>query len=77
MIVWGSTYVVTKAAVREIPPLTLATLRYLVATAVLVSVALARGGLRRLPRPLPIMPLVWMGLTGVTILTVGFKPNLL
>ncbi|MFL5449449.1 MAG: EamA family transporter, partial [Gemmatimonadales bacterium] len=77
MIVWGSTYVVTKAAVREIPPLTLATLRYLVATAVLVSVALARGGLRRLPRPLPLVPLVWMGLTGVTILTVGFNYGLI
>jgi drug/metabolite transporter (DMT)-like permease len=30
MIVWGSTFVVTKAAMQEIPPLTLAMLRYLV-----------------------------------------------
>ncbi|MFL5548212.1 MAG: DMT family transporter [Gemmatimonadales bacterium] len=77
MIVWGSTYVVTKRAVRQIPPLTLATLRYLVATAVLVLVALARGGLLRLPRPLPIAPLVWMGLTGIAILTVGFNYGLI
>jgi drug/metabolite transporter (DMT)-like permease len=77
MIVWGSTYVVTKAAVRQIPPLTLATLRYLTATAVLVSVALARGSLLRLPRPLPIAPLVWMGLTGIAILTVGFNYGLI
>ncbi|HEU4681601.1 MAG TPA: hypothetical protein VFS51_07645 [Gemmatimonadales bacterium] len=27
MIVWGSTFVITKAAMREIPPLTLAVLR--------------------------------------------------
>jgi len=77
MIVWGSTYVVTKAAVRQIPPLTLATLRYLIATAVLVSVALARGGLLRWPKPLPIAPLVWMGLTGIAILTVGFNYGLI
>jgi drug/metabolite transporter (DMT)-like permease len=76
MIVWGSTYVVTKAAVREIPPLTLAVLRYLIATAVLVPIAMARGGLMRLPRPLPVAPLVWMGLTGIAILTVGFNYGL-
>jgi EamA-like transporter family. len=31
MFVWGCTYVVTKTAVRDIPPLTLAVLRYLIA----------------------------------------------
>jgi drug/metabolite transporter (DMT)-like permease len=76
MIVWGSTYVVTKAAVREIPPLTLAVLRYLIAAGVLVPIAIARGGLMRLPRPLPVAPLVWMGLTGIAILTVGFNYGL-
>jgi drug/metabolite transporter (DMT)-like permease len=77
MFVWGSTYVVTKAAVREIPPLTLAVLRYLVAAGVLVPIAMARSGLMRLPRPLPIAPLVWMGLTGIAILTVGFNYGLI
>ena len=76
MIVWGSTYVVTKAVVREIPPLTLAVLRYLIAAGVLVPIAIARGGLMRLPRPLPLAPLVWMGLTGIAILTVGFNYGL-
>jgi drug/metabolite transporter (DMT)-like permease len=76
MIVWGSTYVVTKAAVREIPPLSLAVLRYLIATAVLVPLAVARGGLMRLARPLPFASLVWMGLTGIAILTVGFNYGL-
>jgi drug/metabolite transporter (DMT)-like permease len=73
MIVWGSTYVVTKAVVREIPPLTLAVLRYLIAAGVLVPIAIARGGLMRLPRPLPLAPLALMGLTGIAILTVGFN----
>ena len=77
MVVWGSTYVVTKAAVREIPPLTLAVLRYLIAAAVLVPIAMARGGLMSLPRPLPIAALAWMGLTGIAILTVGFNYGLL
>src|ERR671916_2723824 len=76
MIVWGITYVVTKAAVREIPPLTLAVLRYLIAAAVLVPIAMGRGGMMRLPRPLPVAPLVWMGLTGIAILTVGFNDGL-
>jgi drug/metabolite transporter (DMT)-like permease len=77
MIVWGSTYVVTKAAVREIPPLTLAVLRYLVAVGVLVPIALARGGLLSRTQPLPVGPLVWMGLTGVAILTIGFNYGLI
>jgi drug/metabolite transporter (DMT)-like permease len=77
MIVWGSTYVVTKAAVREIPPLTLAVLRYLIAAGVLVPIAIARGGLMRLPRPLPWAPLGWMGFTGIAVLTVGFNYGLI
>jgi drug/metabolite transporter (DMT)-like permease len=76
MIVWGLTYVVTKAAVREIPPLTLAVLRNVIAAGVLVPIAIARGGSMSLPRPLPLLPLVWMGLTGIVILTVGFNYGL-
>lgn len=76
MVVWGSTYVVTKAAGREFPPLTLAVVRYLIASAVLVPIAIAGGGLMRLPRPIPLAPLVWMGLTGIAILTVGFNYGL-
>jgi drug/metabolite transporter (DMT)-like permease len=76
MVVWGSTYAVTKVAVREIPPLTLAVLRFLIAAGVLVPIAIARGGVMRLPRPLPIAPLIWMGLTGVAVLTIGFNYGL-
>jgi drug/metabolite transporter (DMT)-like permease len=77
MIVWGITYVVTKAAVREIPPLTLAALRYLIAASVLVPIAMARSGSMRLPRPVSFAPLAWMGLTGIVILTVGFNYGLI
>jgi drug/metabolite transporter (DMT)-like permease len=76
MIVWGSTYVVTKATVREIPPLTLAVLRNLIAAGVLVPLAIGRGGLLGLPRPFPVRSLVTMGLTGIAILTVGFNYGL-
>jgi drug/metabolite transporter (DMT)-like permease len=76
MIVWGSTYVVTKATVREIPPLTLAVLRNLIAAGVLVPLAIGHGGLLGLPRPFPVRSLVTMGLTGIAILTVGFNYGL-
>jgi drug/metabolite transporter (DMT)-like permease len=73
MIVWGSTFVITKAAVSEIPPLTLSALRFLIAAIVLVPIAAARGGLRCLPRPLPIASLLLAGLTGIALFHVGFN----
>jgi drug/metabolite transporter (DMT)-like permease len=75
MFVWGITYVVTKAAVREIPPLTLAFLRYLIASAVLIPLALARG--RHRAPAVSVVPLALMGLTGIAILTIGFNYGLL
>jgi drug/metabolite transporter (DMT)-like permease len=77
MVIWGATYVVTKTAVREIPPFTLAVLRYLIAAIVLVPLAMARAGGMRLPRPIPLAPLAWMALTGIAILTVGFNYGLI
>jgi drug/metabolite transporter (DMT)-like permease len=73
MMVWGSTFVVTKTAVSEIPPLTLGALRFFIAACVLVPIAAARGGLDRLPRPLPLAPLVLMGFTGIALFHVGFN----
>jgi len=73
MSVWGSTFVVVKAAVREFPPLSLAALRFFVAAAVLIPLALARGGFRRLPRPVPLGRLAWMGFSGVVLFSVGFN----
>ncbi|HEY4369830.1 MAG TPA: DMT family transporter [Steroidobacteraceae bacterium] len=73
MIVWGGTFVVTKAAAREIPPLTLAALRFIVASMVLVPIAVMRGGFKRLPRPVPLATLVLMALSGTALFTVGFN----
>jgi drug/metabolite transporter (DMT)-like permease len=73
MIVWGSTFAVTKAAVREIPPLALAALRFAIAAAILVPAALARGGLASLPRPLPLVPLAMMAATGVALFQAAFN----
>ena len=70
MIVWGSTFVVTKVAVREIP------LRFAIAACVLVPFAAARGGLARLPQPMPVGPLVMMGLTGIALFHIAFNYGL-
>src|SRR5262245_32736009 len=73
MIVWGSTFVLTKAAVQDFPPLTLAALRFLIAALILIPVALPRGGLARLPRPLPLAQIGLMAVTGIAAFTVAFN----
>lgn len=72
MIVWGSTFVITKAAGQEIAPLALAALRFLTASLVLVPIALVRLRTVQLPRPLPWAPLAWMALTGIAAFAVTF-----
>lgn len=72
MVVWGSTFVVTKAAARDLPPLTLAALRFLIASLVLIPIALSRGGLQRLPRPVPWSALTLLALTGVAGFAITF-----
>jgi drug/metabolite transporter (DMT)-like permease len=73
MAVWGSTFAVTKATARDFPPLTLAFLRFFLASVALAPLALARGGLRQLPRPLPFGRLILMALTGIALFTVAFN----
>lgn len=73
MLIWGSTYVVTKAGLAELPPMLFALLRYVVASLLLVPLALLRGGLQRLPRPVPWATLSLMALTGVGLYYVGFN----
>lgn len=72
MLIWGSTFVITKAALVEIPPLFLALLRFIVASLLLVPVALLRHGMT-LPRPVSWGPLLFMGFTGVLLYYVGFN----
>jgi drug/metabolite transporter (DMT)-like permease len=73
MVVWGSTFVVTKAAVSKIPPLTLAVLRFGIASGVLLPIAAARGGVKRLPQPLPLAALALMSFTGIALFHVAFN----
>jgi drug/metabolite transporter (DMT)-like permease len=77
MVAWGSTYVITKSALEEIPPLLLAFLRFTIASAILLVLAQARGGPRRLPTPVPWASLALMGLTGITIFYLGFNLGLI
>ena len=67
MSVWGSTFVVTKEAITEIPPLTLAFIRVSIGALVLVPLALYRQ--RRAPpgRALPWKAIVQLGFIGVAI----------
>jgi drug/metabolite transporter (DMT)-like permease len=76
MVIWGSTYVVTKTGLEEIPPMWFALLRFCVASLLLVPLALARGGLAKLPRPVPWKTLVMMGLTGVALYYIAFNLGL-
>jgi drug/metabolite transporter (DMT)-like permease len=73
MIVWGSTFAVTKAAVQEIPPLALAALRFAIAVVILLPLALARGGLASLPRPFPLVPLAMMAVMGIALFQLAFN----
>lgn len=67
ILIWGVAYVVTKSGLSELPPMLFALLRYGVASLILVPLALARGGLARLPRPVPWKTLVLMALSGIAL----------
>ena len=67
ILIWGGAYVVTKSGLSELPPMMFALLRYGVASLVLVPLALARGGLAKLPRPVPWKTLILMAISGVSL----------
>lgn len=73
MVIWGSTFVVTKAAAQDIPPLTLAALRFVTAALVLMPLAFVKGNWKSMPKPLPWKALLGMALTGIAIFTIGFN----
>jgi hypothetical protein len=52
-VVWGSTYLAIRVGVRDLPPLTLAGVRYLAAGVLLYPIALRTGGptVRRTDKP--------------------------
>jgi drug/metabolite transporter (DMT)-like permease len=73
MVIWGSTFVVTKAAAQDISPLTLAALRFLTAAVVLVPFAMLKGNWKSMPKPMPWRALLGMALTGIATFTIAFN----
>lgn len=73
MVVWGSTFVITKAAAKDIAPMMLATLRFLTAAIVLLPYAWLKGNWRSLPKPMSWGALLGMALTGIATFTIGFN----
>ena len=73
MVMWGSTFVVTKAAVAEIPPLTLAFVRFAIGALVLVPVAVMRRGMRGLFSAVPVRQVALLALAGVALFTAAFN----
>lgn len=73
IFIWGFAYVVTKSGLSTVPPMLFALLRYSVASVLLVPLALARGGMARLPRPIPWTTLTLMSLTGVAVYYILFN----
>jgi drug/metabolite transporter (DMT)-like permease len=73
IVIWGAAYAVTKSGLSELPPMLFALLRYGVACLVLVPLALARGGLAKLPRPVPWKTLTLMALNGIALYYILFN----
>jgi drug/metabolite transporter (DMT)-like permease len=73
VVIWGGSYIVTKSGLSELPPMLFALLRYCVASVVLVPLALTRGGMSKLRRPILWGTLVLMSLAGVAVYYVLFN----
>ncbi len=74
MVVWGSTFVVTKELIRFWPPFTLALVRVAIGSLVLLPLALTRH--RRAVR-LPWRTILFMGLIGVALYYITFNVAML
>jgi drug/metabolite transporter (DMT)-like permease len=69
MMVWGSSFAVTKASLAQVPPITFAFIRFSIATLTLLAMAaLQRRRAGAAARPAPAWgPVALIGLTGVTL----------
>lgn len=67
MLVWGSTFLVTKESVKELPPFTLGALRFLIATGVLGAIGAIRSGRAIFRRPMPLRQLLLLTTSGVAL----------
>jgi drug/metabolite transporter (DMT)-like permease len=77
MVVWGSTFVVTKGAMREFPPFTLAFLRFAIASLCLLIWMRGWRRIAALRQSVSFRRLAFLALTGVALFTVGFNYALL
>lgn len=59
--VWGSTFLAIRIGERDIPPFTMAAMRFLIAGMFLCAITLPRG--EKLPRPFQWPPLIFLGTT--------------
>jgi drug/metabolite transporter (DMT)-like permease len=66
-LLWSSSYILVKIGLNQIPPLTLVALRYAVASAVLIPLAIQRGSFSMLGNPKFLTRIAILGLTGITI----------
>lgn len=64
---WSSSYVLVKIGLTQLSPLTLVALRYLVASAIIVSLALVRGEATLLKERSNWLKMGFLGLTGYTV----------
>ena len=76
MLIWGSSYAVTKASLVKVSPMLLAFLRNFIASVLLLAFAQMRGGTTHLPRPFSWATIALMGLTGVCLYYIGFNMSL-
>jgi drug/metabolite transporter (DMT)-like permease len=73
MIIWGSSFAVTKESVNNVPPIFFALVRMSIASVILLIAAQTRGGISKIPRPIPWMIILLMGLTGTCLYYICFN----
>jgi drug/metabolite transporter (DMT)-like permease len=76
MLIWGGSFAITKNAMREVPPMLFAFLRFLTASVVLQLMVWTRRSKPADAAPIPFWPLFWMGLTGVGFFYIFFNYSL-
>ncbi|HSC40391.1 MAG TPA: DMT family transporter [Chitinophagaceae bacterium] len=79
MLVWGSSFAVTKLVVNHIPPFAFAFLRFLVASLVLLPVFILhrKKSAAQPPVSIPWLPVWVMGFSGVTVFYIFFNLSLI
>jgi drug/metabolite transporter (DMT)-like permease len=73
MVVWGSTFVVTKVTMQEFPPLTLAFLRFAIASACLLVFMRGWQRVARLRQSLSFWRVAFLAASGIAVFTAAFN----